>query len=204
VVVRGKFDKREFCHYRCSLCNLSKLVSTFFKYTKNAKKSSVFPSGVVRWVRLGDLDINSTTDDAKPQNFSVISTYVYPDYRSSSHYHDIALLKLDQPVEFSSYVKPACLYGGRNVSEQLIATGWGKLEYFGESSSHLMKVDLNEIAHEECAKSYSNVSPRKLQYGIMDNLQVCAGDVDGKDTCPVIANHLLIIIVLCKVILFAG
>ncbi|RZC33205.1 Trypsin and/or CLIP domain containing protein, partial [Asbolus verrucosus] len=140
--------------------------------------------GVVKWVRLGDLDIKDTTDDAKPQNFSVVAYFVHPDYRSFSHYHDVALLRLDRNATSDSYVKPACLYGGKNISQQLIATGWGQVDFFGERSSHLMKVNLNYISNEKCVERYSDVSQRKLARGIVNDLQICAGDPDGKDTCP--------------------
>ncbi|XP_063909974.1 serine protease snake-like isoform X2 [Zophobas morio] len=142
--------------------------------------------GVIRWVRLGDLDIKSTTDDAKPQDFHVITMFTHPEYRSSSHYHDIALLKLHRSAVFNVFVGPACLYINWTVSEKLIATGWGKVDFFGESSSHLMKVDLNYVDFEQCARSYEDVSKTKLRNGIVDELQVCAGRPDGGDTCPLL------------------
>lgn len=135
---------------------------------------------------MGDLDIKSTTDDAKPQDFHVITMFTHPEYRSSSHYHDIALLKLHRSAVFNVFVGPACLYTNWTVSEKLIATGWGKVDFFGESSSHLMKVDLNYVDFEQCARSYEDVSKTKLRNGIVDELQVCAGRPDGGDTCPVV------------------
>lgn len=139
---------------------------------------------MIRWVRLGDLDITNDTDDAKPQNFTVANIFVYPEYQASSHYHDIALVKLDKSVEFNDYMKPACLYTGRNISTKLIATGWGETDFSGGSSSHLMKVELDSVDYEECASNYAD-SGSMLGYGIVDDLQICAGDSEGKDTCLV-------------------
>lgn len=55
----------------------------------------------------------------------------YPDYKSPSEYHDIALLKMDRAVTFDAYVRPACLPSWRQLQDvqAAIATGWGLVDY---------------------------------------------------------------------------
>lgn len=56
-------------------------------------------------------------------------------------YHDIALIRLAKPVEFTRYIRPACLYTSveDNPDEtHLTATGWGVTNPNSEPSN-LMK-----------------------------------------------------------------
>jgi hypothetical protein len=80
-------------------------------------------------VRLGDIDLKSSTDDVDVQMLSVVRRVPHPDYRASQNYHDIALLQLDNDVSFNSFVKPACLHSQDIVPDDTpIATGWGRTE----------------------------------------------------------------------------
>lgn len=144
--------------------------------------------GPVKRVRLGDLDLNDDTDDAKPQDFLVKDRIPHPNYKPTSHYNDIALIKLDRRANFTDYVKVACLPPSKiKIPEGLVASasGWGKIGFTGELSSHLMDVDLNIIGHEECARSYEDYVSKRLAKGILEEFQMCAGHQEGKDTCPV-------------------
>lgn len=141
--------------------------------------------GPAKWVRLGDLDLKTITDDAKPQNFIVSKAFKYPSYKRTSHYHDIALLKLHKKAIFDDYVQPACLHNGYLNPAGLSVAGWGKTDYFGYSSSHLLQATVFLVYNKKCRATYSSVSKRKLRGGIVDTLQICAGHPEGKDTCPV-------------------
>lgn len=133
---------------------------------------------------MGDLDLKNTTDDADPLDLQIIQTFVHPEYKSRSHYHDIALLKLEINVTIGSYYKPACLHIERDIPNTVGAAGWGRVGLFGDPSSHLMKVNLQIVDHGKCARRYSDVSKTKLKDGILDELQICAGNAEGGDTCP--------------------
>lgn len=68
-----------------------------------------------------------------------------------------------------------------------IATGWGTLQYGGETSDYLMKVTLKYFDWDECQEAYKNVSSRRLANGIDDDRQICAGGRnEEKDTCQVL------------------
>lgn len=54
-------------------------------------------------VRLGDLNLNdSIPDRATPMDIPVEKTIVHENYDASAHTVDIALVKLKNPVEFTS------------------------------------------------------------------------------------------------------
>nr|XP_022908284.1 serine protease snake-like [Onthophagus taurus] len=140
-------------------------------------------SGPVSSVRLGDLDIASTVELAEPQNFKVQKVFTFPEYDSESFYHDIALIKLDRPVIYTRYVKPACLQSKFELeNNNLTITGWGALEFGGQSHSYLQKAPLRSLPAENCARSLPKQA--KLANGFDEELQICGGDLETMvDAC---------------------
>nr|XP_022913251.1 venom protease-like [Onthophagus taurus] len=138
--------------------------------------------GPVKVVRIGDLDTATDKDDAAPQEFSVINTYPHPDYTTDSFYNDIAILKLNKPVQITTYVKPACLQSELEFEGQLTATGWGALFYGGEMYNKLQKLDLMNLEKEKCLPTYK--SQKNLRNGIDIDIQICGGNLQKSvDTC---------------------
>lgn len=145
----------------------------------------------MKYVRLGDLDLYSDTDDAQPQDFFVAERHAHPGYRPPEQYNDIALLRLDREAVITPYVRPLCLQTEKELPPyNPIATGWGRLQFGGETSDYLMKVTLKFFSWEECQTVYQNVSKRRLPIGIDDDSQICAGGRnEEKDTCQVGKNQ---------------
>lgn len=144
--------------------------------------------GDVNFVRLGDLNLRTDTDDAGPQDFVITNRIPHPDYQPPSQYHDIALLRVNRPAQITDYVKPICLQITHDLppTYRPIATGWGRIQYGGDSSDHLIKVVLDYFSNEQCKEVYATASNRRLPNGIDDELQICAGGKNAeKDTCQV-------------------
>ncbi|CRL05174.1 CLUMA_CG018012, isoform A [Clunio marinus] len=133
------------------------------------------------FVRLGDQNIKSRTDGLVEVDIAIAEFIAHEDYRRSSFYNDIALIKMAQRVDFTKYIRPACLWQTININTtKTIATGWGYTETAGRSSNELMKVELNIINNIQCNRYFTE---SKLGRGII-NSQVCAGVLSGsKDTC---------------------
>lgn len=142
--------------------------------------------GGAAWVRVGDLNLVKTDDDAKPQNIRIINRIRHPSYKRPVEYHDIALLQLEKNVIFNRWVRPCCLpYSLPDIGtdNKATATGWGHVEWAGDGSDDLLKVTLDLISHEECNPSYtSQFQDHKFPRGIVADWQICAGRF-GKDTC---------------------
>lgn len=141
-----------------------------------------FSGGYAKYVRVGDLDIVSTSDDARPQEVTVAENIKHPEYKPPSKYNDIALLRLETKINLNPYARPACLNTKATLTnKKAITTGWGRTDYSGESSSHLLKVTLDMYANSQCNNSYE--IDRKLKNGIVET-QICAGSKnDTKDAC---------------------
>lgn len=134
-------------------------------------------------VRLGELDYERTDDEAQPADYGIAEIIKHPNFKKSSKYDDIALMRLDRRVVMNDYVRPACLQQTYNVdSQHVTATGWGRTTDRGISSSQLLKVALRQLTNEQCQQTYNTVS-NALSRGII-NTQMCAGDdSENRDTC---------------------
>ncbi|XP_071055536.1 venom protease-like [Onthophagus taurus] len=141
--------------------------------------------GPVKYVRLGDLDIRSNDDDAFPVEYEVAETYEYPEYRPDSKYHDIGLIRLKKNVEFSTYIKPACIYVPKELpkNESFVAAGWGRVYFGGTHPNNLQKVELNITDFQTCSQTYTK-GIDGLEDGVNVDTQICAEGADeGGDTC---------------------
>ncbi|KAK0084919.1 hypothetical protein PV325_006121 [Microctonus aethiopoides] len=141
--------------------------------------------GNAAWIRVGDLILKSDVDDARPQVRRIVKRIRYPDYKKPLEYHDIALLKMERPVKFDAWVRPSCLpsFGEVENVEKAIATGWGRVDWADEDGSdHLLKVTLPIVPHRICNSSFGSAVDYKLNRGIIDEWQICAGE-EGRDTC---------------------
>ncbi|XP_065341265.1 clotting factor G beta subunit-like [Cloeon dipterum] len=140
-------------------------------------------------VRLGELDFSRTDEPAAPKDFIVVKVEKHPDYSPPNYYHDVALLKLREPVTFNQYIQPVCLPPPimKNL-EGAIATvsGWGDTAWGEDRSNVLLEVGVPIIPNSQCTKYFASRTIAKLNYpqGITNNL-LCAGDTEegGKDAC---------------------
>lgn len=109
--------------------------------------------------------------------------HVHPLYvpKQSLYDHDVALLRLEKPIEFSIYAQPICL-GPKDFTESLIrsgdeatVSGWGRVRFQGSTSSTLQKVELPYVERTECKDS----SRERITH-----FMFCAGYSDvAKDAC---------------------
>lgn len=88
--------------------------------------------GAATWVRVGDLNLVRTNDDARPQDIKIAKRIKHPDYKGLSEYHDIAILRLEKEVTYNAWVRPACLpidLPDIGTDNKAVATGWGLVDW---------------------------------------------------------------------------
>lgn len=69
--------------------------------------------------------------DDRGQRISVAQVISHPNYRGSSNSYlsDIAIVRLSQPANYNSYVRPACIATDIHESfDNCYITGWGYKE----------------------------------------------------------------------------
>ncbi|XP_072047063.1 chymotrypsinogen B-like [Amphiura filiformis] len=116
------------------------------------------------------------------QERNVTRVIIHPAYTYFDDRNDIALLQLESPVEFSDYVRPACVATDLNelsTYTNCMAAGWGRTlegDYYYYGPDGLQQVSVPLISSEHCRSADFNYGSR-----ITDEM-ICAGIV-GNDTC---------------------
>uniref|UniRef100_A0A146LH04 Venom serine protease n=1 Tax=Lygus hesperus TaxID=30085 RepID=A0A146LH04_LYGHE len=126
---------------------------------------------------LGEHDQSKVDESPYTKVYRVKEMVNHPDYFLVGHRNDIAVILSETRFEFNDYVGPACMPTGAEVivGSKLKVLGWGKLSVDGPASKVLMKVNLNVVPIEQCAKVYDRVNTTEAK-------QVCTHH-PRKDAC---------------------
>ncbi|XP_016987307.2 venom protease [Drosophila rhopaloa] len=152
------------------------------------------PIGSVNIVRLGELEFDTSSDDAEPEDFTVKDHTIHPDFHYPVLYNDISVVRLDRKVSFNEYKHPACLpFADGGSDSSFIAIGWGQLEIVPRTENKkLQKVKLFNYRTRCSTTTESN---DELPEGYNRTTQLCVGSSQHKDTCngdsggPVLIYH---------------
>ncbi|RXG72806.1 Serine proteinase stubble [Armadillidium vulgare] len=82
-------------------------------------------------VRYGSHNVYDSTEASPIQERQAIDIVFHPEFDQLSKGHDIALIKVNEPVKFDNFVTPICLpglYVGNLIGAKAIVSGWGKGE----------------------------------------------------------------------------
>lgn len=157
-------------------------------------------------VRIGSEDLKSGN---ATQRIPIGDAILHPQYKRSTNYNDVAILKLSSPVRMEKNVRPICIetksVSAADVSSNvsLIVIGWGSTSFGAETSSRLLKTpSLSFVDRESCAKSYEDFA--KLPRGIDENMlcvldtnvtrraDACGGDSGGPLLMLAGSNHRIV------------
>ncbi|KAH8407917.1 hypothetical protein KR222_000798, partial [Zaprionus bogoriensis] len=146
-------------------------------------------------VRLGEWDTTSNPDCTMERSGRTVCNDPYvdvdvseitphPQYPGNARdqLHDIALLRLRTPVTFSDFISPVCLpilpeqQNNIFLGRKMIVSGWGRTETNATSNIKL-KADLEPVPLDDCNRRYTT------QRRTVTSSQICAGGVEGVDSC---------------------
>ncbi|XP_050964073.1 ovochymase-1 [Labeo rohita] len=110
------------------------------------------------------------------QTIEVEKIISHKDYNPKTNENDIALVKLESPLQFNECVRPvAILNGDLPPQESCTVTGWGAIRENGPRASRLQEVNVTVFEPQTCNKYYG---------GKMLKFMMCAGaDAGGMDAC---------------------
>jgi len=146
-------------------------------YKKNKNKFLILLGDFNNQNDNGDLDVGEMARD-------VAEIIIHPLYKSLSLDNDLALIKLESPIEFTKYILPICLpTKNLEITGQTgFVTGWGHTSEGGPSPSKLNEVDVPIISNTECKEQFSQSLEESLYPE--EDIWVCAGYSEGgKDAC---------------------
>lgn len=139
-------------------------------------------------VRLGEHNTLTNPDCegyycAEPvQDINVVRVTVHQDYDVRLFRNDLAILQLEQPARFTSFVLPICIPSGplleRNYTGQSAETaGWGIYDMgILQASVILQRIWLPIVNIENCIAAFGRIAH-------VGNDQYCVGGEPGKDSC---------------------
>ncbi|XP_010157092.1 PREDICTED: coagulation factor XI-like, partial [Eurypyga helias] len=111
--------------------------------------------------------------------FKVEEIIVHPQYKYAQTGYDIALMKLDKPMNFTDLQLPICLPSKEDANilyTDCWVIGWGYRKEKGRVEDILQKATVPLMSKEECQARY-----RKRRIG---DKVICAGyDEGGRDAC---------------------
>ncbi|XDV45130.1 hypothetical protein PO909_013274 [Leuciscus waleckii] len=147
-----------------------------------------FSSSDSYWtVYLGRQSQNTSVSNPNEVSRGVQSIITHPDYVPSQSSNDIALLRLSEPVNFTSYISPICLAANDSVfytGTTCWSTGWGETGFVGAkpSSGTLQEVQVNVVGNKECDCKFQDITFWDIT---ITPTMICAGGKTGKGTCYV-------------------
>nr|CAI5843291.1 unnamed protein product [Callosobruchus analis] len=130
----------------------------------------------------GEFDISGDLESKKPISRNVKRVIVHRQYDAATFENDLALLELEQPVQFDSHIIPICLPrdGDDFTGRMATVTGWGRLKYGGGVPAVLQEVQVPIMENHVCQEMFRTAGHSKV---ILDSF-LCAGYANGqKDSC---------------------
>lgn len=126
-------------------------------------------------VRLGEYN-RSAVEAPERQDLDVDQTFPHPNFTKFGKDNDIGLIQMVRSVQFTQYVRPACLSNTYDASTvRAVLTGWGRTSYRGEFTKILTKVPVLLQSYVECQQYYKNeYKTPQLGDDIIEGKQICA------------------------------
>lgn len=115
---------------------------------------------------------------------------MHPNYNPRSLDYDIALIKLETPLEdFSVYIRPVCLPSSDTTFDEqskCYVTGFGRTEQGGELAGMLRMAKIPLVSKETCEAAYGakKLTDRMICAGFpKGGIDACQGDSGGPLSC---------------------
>ncbi|KAK1163092.1 coagulation factor IX [Acipenser oxyrinchus oxyrinchus] len=149
-----------------------------------------FLTGIKTTIVVGEHDMYKNEGTESHHSIAKILPHPLYDSKKSLYNHDLALVRLQEPITFSEHALPVCL-GPRdfivkvmNEEDSGMVSGWGRLVQGGRPASVLQKVNVRYADRRSCKESStSDVSSFMFCAGFYEGGQdSCQGDSGGPHT----------------------
>jgi len=136
-------------------------------------------------IRCGEWDTQNQTEPYPHQDRYVQALNIHPEFDGRNLQNDFAVLFTSEDFVLSSHIDTACLPEADELFDgsTCFATGWGK-DRFGSAGQYqvvLKEIDLPVVSNYECQDRLRSTRLGQ-KYKLHDSF-LCAGGINGKDTC---------------------
>nr|CAD7425478.1 unnamed protein product [Timema monikensis] len=133
-------------------------------------------------IRVGEYDFSSVQEPYPFVERSVGQKMVHPKYNFFTYEYDLALVRLEAPLEFQPHIAPICLPASDDllIGENATVTGWGRLSEGGTLPSVLQQVRGLITNNDKCKMMFL----RAGRHEFIPEIFMCAGyETGGQDSC---------------------
>ncbi|XP_063709390.1 serine proteinase stubble [Culicoides brevitarsis] len=133
-------------------------------------------------IRVGEYDFSHVQEQLPYIERAVAKKVVHPKYNFFTYEYDLALVKLDQPLEFAPHIRPICLPATNDllIGDNATVTGWGRLSEGGTLPSVLQEVSVPIVSNDKCKTMFL----RAGRHEFIPDIFLCAGhEFGGQDSC---------------------
>lgn len=127
---------------------------TIYKSAKNIK------------ARVGEHDTKTSAESKYTLEYQVENINIHEQYNPNKNHNDLALLKVNSPIEWSMGVGPACMpYAFKSThfdNAYSTIVGWGTTHFAGPQSTVLLKASVVIDSWSECQKYYPNLKANQI------------------------------------------
>jgi len=136
-------------------------------------------------IRCGEWDTQNQTEPYPHQDRYVQALNIHPEFDGRNLQNDFAVLFTSEDFVPASHVDAVCLPQADELFDgtTCFATGWGK-DKFGSAGQYqvvLKEIDLPVVSNSECQDKLRSTRLGQ-KYKLHDSF-ICAGGINGKDTC---------------------
>ena len=123
--------------------------------------------------------INLSTLNNEPTYYSIKKIYIHEAFDSKTLANDLALIELEQELDFNSYVQPVCLPDQEIQGYPTIGSDSYLISWFRNAGTQnqINKIDMSVVSEEYCLK-YGNQEIQICAKALRTN-SACRGDSGG-------------------------
>ncbi|XP_055694142.1 serine proteinase stubble isoform X2 [Lutzomyia longipalpis] len=133
-------------------------------------------------IRVGEYDFSHVHEQFSYVERGASKKIVHPKYNFFTYEYDLALVRLESPLDFDMHISPICLPATDDllIGENATVTGWGRLSEGGTLPTVLQEVTVPIVSNDRCKTMFL----RAGRHEFIPEIFLCAGhDTGGQDSC---------------------
>lgn len=122
----------------------------------------------------------STDNETRHVDIPIANSTVHPDYSLKQHINDVAILHLEQDVEFTNAILPVCLPTAEQVKSNFdnvtaFFAGWGSMPGQNNLTAVLHEATLTVLSNRIC---YQKLGITFVSEETFNVTNLCTGDLE--------------------------